>query len=132
MKSASSCATYRKAMGKRDAGSDAPAKAIFITLELSKRRCFEVVDFVATTRLLGPKGTQENATPAKASTYKGPHFAVPFPDFGGKMIKTINSRSWYCCPHCGKALFPIRADTKVRNMPFRCKACKHDLEVNIA
>lgn len=47
-------------------------------------------------------------------------------------IKTIHNRPWYCCPHCGKALFPIRADTKIQNMPFRCKACKHDLEVNIA
>lgn len=48
------------------------------------------------------------------------------------MIKTIHDRLWYCCPHCGKALFPVRADTKINNMPFRCKACKHDLEVNIA
>lgn len=48
------------------------------------------------------------------------------------MIKTIHNRTWYCCPHCGKALFPVRVDTKIQNMPFRCKACKHDLEVNIA
>lgn len=48
------------------------------------------------------------------------------------MIKTIHNRPWYCCPHCGKALFPVRGDTLVRNLPFRCKACKHDLEVNIA
>ena len=44
------------------------------------------------------------------------------------MIKTIHNRPWYCCPHCGKALFPVRADTKIQNM--RCR--KHDLEVNIA
>ncbi len=48
------------------------------------------------------------------------------------MIKHINGRSWYCCPHCGKALFPVRADTRVSHVPFRCKACKHDIEVNIA
>ena len=48
------------------------------------------------------------------------------------MIKALKGRPWYCCPHCGKALFPVRADTKIQNMPFRCKACKHDLEVNIA
>lgn len=38
---------------------------------------------------------------------------------------------WYCCPFCGKALFPLRSDTKVRHMPYRCKACKQDIEVNI-
>lgn len=47
------------------------------------------------------------------------------------MIKALKGCPWYCCPHCGKALFPVRADTKIQNMPFRCKACKHDLEVNI-
>lgn len=48
------------------------------------------------------------------------------------MLKTINGRTWYCCPHCGKALFPVRPDTQIRNLQFRCKACKHDIEVNIA
>nr|DAL53653.1 MAG TPA_asm: hypothetical protein [Caudoviricetes sp.]DAP24363.1 MAG TPA: hypothetical protein [Caudoviricetes sp.]DAV93428.1 MAG TPA: hypothetical protein [Caudoviricetes sp.]DAZ31307.1 MAG TPA: hypothetical protein [Caudoviricetes sp.] len=48
------------------------------------------------------------------------------------MIKEINGKTWYCCPYCGKALFPVRPDTKVEHMPFRCKACKHDMEVNIA
>lgn len=38
---------------------------------------------------------------------------------------------WFCCPYCGKALFPTKADTKIQNMPYRCKACKHDMEVNI-
>ena len=47
------------------------------------------------------------------------------------MINTIQNRPWYCSPHGGNALFPVRTDTKVSNMPFRCKACKHDLEVNI-
>lgn len=47
------------------------------------------------------------------------------------MIKNIKGKDWYCCPHCGKALFPVRPDTKVQNMPFRCKACKNDIEVNI-
>ena len=48
------------------------------------------------------------------------------------MLKTINGHSWYCCPHCGKALFPVQPDTKIQNLQFRCKACKHDIEVNIA
>lgn len=38
---------------------------------------------------------------------------------------------WFRCPHCNKALFPIRADTTIRRMPYRCKACKRDIEVNI-
>jgi DNA-directed RNA polymerase subunit RPC12/RpoP len=48
------------------------------------------------------------------------------------VIKEINGKTWYFCPYCGKALFPVRPDTKVEHMPFRCKACKHDMEVNIA
>lgn len=38
---------------------------------------------------------------------------------------------WYRCPHCGKALFPVRNNTRIEHMPFRCKACKHDIEVNV-
>lgn len=38
---------------------------------------------------------------------------------------------WFRCPHCGKSLFPLRKETKIQNMPFRCKACKNDIEVNI-
>ena len=48
------------------------------------------------------------------------------------MLKTIKGRLWYCCPHCGKALFPVQPDTQIRNLLFRCNACKHDIEVNIA
>lgn len=47
------------------------------------------------------------------------------------MIKTIKDRRWYCCPHCGKSLFPLLSETRVKQLPFRCKACKHDLLVNI-
>jgi len=43
---------------------------------------------------------------------------------------TINPESWYRCQHCGKALFPLREDTRIEHMPFRCKACKNDIEVN--
>lgn len=38
---------------------------------------------------------------------------------------------WYLCPHCGKALFPLKEDTRIEHMPFRCKACKHDIEVSV-
>ncbi len=47
------------------------------------------------------------------------------------MIKTIRGQAWYCCPHCGKALFPVYRDTKIEHLKYRCKACKHDIEVNI-
>lgn len=40
-------------------------------------------------------------------------------------------QSWFRCPHCSKALFPVRADTRIEHMPYRCKACKHDIEVNV-
>ncbi len=43
VKSASSCTTYHMVMGKRDAGSDAPAKVILIYSETEIRvLCFEV------------------------------------------------------------------------------------------
>ncbi len=29
---------------------------------------------------------------------------------------------WYNCPHCGKALFPLREDTCIEHMPFRSHA----------
>jgi len=38
---------------------------------------------------------------------------------------------WYRCPFCRKALFPFREDTRIEHMPFRCKACKKDFEVNV-
>lgn len=48
------------------------------------------------------------------------------------MVKIIKGRPWYCCPHCGKALFPVQPDTQIRNLLFRCKICKHDIKINIA
>lgn len=47
------------------------------------------------------------------------------------MIRSIGGRKWYCCPNCGKALFPLREDTRVSGLVLRCKACKHDIEINI-
>ena len=38
---------------------------------------------------------------------------------------------WYCCPYCGKKLFPVEPDTTAHNLPQRCKACKRQLYVNI-
>lgn len=47
------------------------------------------------------------------------------------MIKPLNGGKWYCCDYCGKALFPVRPDTIIKNLVYRCKACKHDLKINI-
>lgn len=47
------------------------------------------------------------------------------------MIREIKGQRWYCCPYCGKALFPVYGDTKIEHLKYRCKACKHDIEVNI-
>lgn len=38
---------------------------------------------------------------------------------------------WYCCPYCGKKLFPVEPDTTAHNLPHKCRACKHELKVNI-
>lgn len=48
-----------------------------------------------------------------------------------KTIKVAKTVEWYKCPHCRKPLFPIRKDTRIEHMIFRCKACKHDIEVNV-
>lgn len=50
--------------------------------------------------------------------------------FQKEICKSRSPQRWYNCPHCGKALFPLREDTRIEHMPFRCKACKHDLEIN--
>lgn len=47
------------------------------------------------------------------------------------MIRHINGQYWYCCPFCKKALFPVRERTRVQSLLYRCKACKHDIEINI-
>jgi uncharacterized protein with PIN domain len=41
------------------------------------------------------------------------------------------SDGWYCCPYCNKKLFPVKDDTVVENLPFKCKACKHEIIVSI-
>ena len=38
---------------------------------------------------------------------------------------------WFCCPYCGRKLFPIKPDTKIQNLELKCKTCKHIIQVNI-
>ena len=35
---------------------------------------------------------------------------------------------WYCCPYCGKKLFPVEPDTTAHNLPHKCRACKAESE----
>ena len=49
----------------------------------------------------------------------------------GKIRPRNANKRWYHCPYCDKALFPLRENTRIEHMPFRCKACKHDIEVNV-
>ncbi len=39
--------------------------------------------------------------------------------------------NWYHCPYCGKAIFPIQPDTRIEHLVLRCKACRHDMEINV-
>lgn len=45
------------------------------------------------------------------------------------MIK--KEKQWFCCPYCGKRLFPVSAETLVRYLPYKCKACRNQFEINI-
>ena len=47
------------------------------------------------------------------------------------MIKEIRSQTWHYCSHCGKALFPVYDNTRMEHLKYRCKACKHNIAVNI-
>ncbi|WP_368234556.1 cysteine-rich KTR domain-containing protein [Anaerotruncus rubiinfantis] len=37
---------------------------------------------------------------------------------------------WVICPFCGKKLFPIQPETVIKNLPFKCKACKHKFNIS--
>lgn len=41
--------------------------------------------------------------------------------------------NWYRCPYCGKKLFPIREDTEIKNMPYKCKdnRCGKEILINV-
>ena len=43
----------------------------------------------------------------------------------------MTKKSWYCCPCCNKKLFLVSAETKIRKLPYKCKACKGKFEINI-
>lgn len=49
-------------------------------------------------------------------------------------IKTFPDGSrWAICPHCGKKAVKILPETRIHNMPWKCKAsdCKKEFVVNV-
>lgn len=38
---------------------------------------------------------------------------------------------WFCCPYCGRKLFPVDNETQIHKLRFKCKHCKREFEVNI-
>lgn len=47
------------------------------------------------------------------------------------MTKTINGQRWYCCPHCGKKLFPLTENAYCRGVIGFCRHCKWEGEIII-
>lgn len=43
----------------------------------------------------------------------------------------MTGTKWYKCPYCGKNLFVLDSKTVIKNLSYRCKACKHDIDVNV-
>lgn len=42
-------------------------------------------------------------------------------------------RVWIACPYCSKRQFPIHADTKIKNMAWKCKGsgCRREMTINV-
>ncbi len=38
---------------------------------------------------------------------------------------------WYCCPNCGRKLFPVDSETIIRNLRYMCKHCKAKINISI-
>lgn len=38
---------------------------------------------------------------------------------------------WYCCPKCGRKLFPVGKTTYIRDLAYKCKHCKENFTVQI-
>lgn len=48
------------------------------------------------------------------------------------MLEKITTfKDWYVCPHCGKRLFKMGADSVVKGITVWCKTCKEEIEINI-
>lgn len=38
---------------------------------------------------------------------------------------------WYCCPKCGRKLFPMNSRTVIHNLEYQCKHCKEKFNIDI-
>ena len=38
---------------------------------------------------------------------------------------------WWRCPECGKNLFMVKPDAKIRGMQIKCKGCKKIINVSL-
>lgn len=45
--------------------------------------------------------------------------------------KSMIKNGWYCCPKCGRKLFPVGTSTLIRNLFYQCKHCKEKFHINI-
>jgi len=43
----------------------------------------------------------------------------------------MSKEGWYVCKFCRQKLFPIKPDTLVRNLDFKCKNCKSVFIIDI-
>lgn len=57
----------------------------------------------------------------------------PEPWNGQALLRIINGKTWVCCPFCQKKALLIRPNTKIQNLPLKCKGsnCKKEFEVNV-
>ena len=47
------------------------------------------------------------------------------------MVKKIGGLNWFCCPKCGKKLFPLANDAFCRGVLCKCRMCKWEGEMII-
>lgn len=57
----------------------------------------------------------------------------PEPWNGQALLRNINGQMWICCPFCQKKALLINPNTKIQNLPMKCKGsnCKKEFEVNV-
>lgn len=51
----------------------------------------------------------------------------------GTIREDNSGQEWVCCPYCGKKTLLLRDDTKIKNLPVKCKGsnCKKVFLVNV-
>lgn len=65
---------------------------------------------------------QEKRTPAKEFLAKPEHACYNIR--WGERLQSTTPLMWLKCPECGSKLLPIREDTTIKNLAYKCKHCK--------